>query len=479
MDAPALETWIDGRAEASEVDDGTWLCDPNDGRRVQPSRSSSADQVSRALAVAAATHADGAWAAAGVAGRAGALGAFADALDAHAAAIAELDAVNTGVPISQTRLFAGSLGDTVRGAVALATERGDVTPLAADQGPVRLRRVPWGPTAVVVPWNAPSAIAVKKMAFALVSGNPVVVKPSPAAPWSAQLISAAAAATLPTGLVSTVLGGAAVGAALCADPRTKAITMTGSTPTGQAIAAAAAPHLTRLRLELSSTNPVVVRADADVAAAAQSLFDGMTKLNGQWCEAPRAVFALPEVHDALVEALGALVRAARPASSRDEATTIGPMAFADRQAELVAQRDALVAGGRSVAASAPVPEEGFFFGPTLVVGEGPALPGEVFGPMLTIESAATDAEAVARANAVAGGLAAYVFGADVEAALDLGTRLVGGEVKVNGTSLLDMAADSAQSFFGLSGIGGHGDRDVLEFYSGKQVVGRDLLDPPL
>lgn len=476
---PEPLTWVGGAAEPSVVADEAWLHDPNDGRPLQQARSSAPEQVDRAVAAAHAAHVAAAWASAGTAGRAPALERWADLLDERAADIAVLDALNTGVPIASTRLFAGSLGDTVRGAVRLAAERGDETALPADQGPVRLRRVPWGPTAVIAPWNAPSAIAVKKMAYALVSGAPVVVKPSEAAPWSTQLVVEAACAVLPAGTVSMVLGGGTVGAALCADPRIRAITMTGSTPTGQAIAAAAAPHLTRLRLELGSTNPVVVRADADVAATAQALFDGMTKLNGQWCEAPRAVYAHASVHDALVDALTALVREARPGSSLDEATAIGPQAFAARRDELVSQRDALLSSGRTLVAQAPVPDDGFFFGPALVVGDGPALPGEVFGPLLTLTSVPSDADAVRRANAVAGGLAAYVFGADVEAAIDLGTHLVGGEVKVNGTSLLDMSPESAQSFFGLSGVGGHGDRDVLDFYSGKQVVGRDLLGAPL
>ena len=77
------------------------------------------------------------------------------------------------------------------------------------------------------------------------------------------------------------------------------------------------------------------------------------------------------------------------------------------------------------------------------------------------------------------GLAGYVFGADEERAAALGARLVAGEVKINGTSVLDMSPESAQSFFGASGLGGHGDDDVLDFFVGKQVVGRDRPGLPL
>lgn len=476
---PELSTWIDGHRAVSEVATGTPVCDPNTGEAVQQLRASSPAQLERAIVVAERVHRDGSWRSAGVSERAAVLDRFADALAERSEDIAVLDAVNTGVPVSVTRMFSASLAGTVRQAATLAVELGDQETLPAEQGPVLLRRVAWGPTALIIPWNAPSAIMVKKMAFALAAGAPVVVKPSPYAPWSAQLIADAAASTLPAGVFGVVLGAGEIGAALCADPRITAISMTGSTGTGKAIARAAADNLTRLRLELGSTNPAVVCADADLPSAAQSLCDGMVKLNGQWCEAPRSVFVDRSVHAEFVEALSALVSQMSVGSSLDEATQIGPMAHAARRIELEHQRDQLVSSGRRVVASVDVPTDGAFFGPTIVDGDGPDLGEEVFGPMLVVQSCASEAEAVARANQVAGGLAAYVFTRDIARGLGLTGRLYGGEVKLNGTSVLDMSAESAQSFFGHSGLGGHGDRDVLQFYSGKQVAGLDLADPPI
>jgi phenylacetaldehyde dehydrogenase len=480
VDLPELDTWIGGRRERSAVDEPATLDDPNTGLPLQAFRSSSPDQVERAVEVAHRAHALGVWAGLGPDGRAQKLRAFADAVDAVAERIAVLDSLNSGVPISRTRLFAGGLGDIVRSAVALAEEAGEVRELPADPGPVRLRRVPWGPTALILPWNAPSFTATKKLAYALVAGNPVVVKPSPASPWSAELLMGALeSADLPAGTVSLVLGGGPVGGALSADPRIRAISMTGSTPTGRLIAAAAAPHFSRLHLELGSNNPAVVRGDADVAATAQQLWDGMTKLNGQWCEAPRNVYVAAEVHDELVAALTDLAESAVVGPGLDEATAIGPMAFRERRDALLAQRAAFEAAGCAVVHAKDCPDQGWFFLPTVVVGDDVPVSGEVFGPMITVEAARSDAEAVARANSTAGGLAAYVFGADLGAAQALGERLLAGEVKINGTSVLDMSPESAQSFFGSSGIGGHGDRDLLAFHSGKQVVGRDLIGPPL
>ncbi|MGE0216647.1 aldehyde dehydrogenase family protein [Mycolicibacterium sp.] len=476
---PELNTWISGDCLPSRVELPDVIRDPNDDNPIQRGRASSPAQVEHAVAAAERVHRERSWQDLGVIGRGEYLETFATRLEAVSEQIAVLDAVNSGVPLAMTTLFARSLADTVRGARKLALDRGDAVELAAGSRTVRLRHLPWGPTALIIPWNAPSALMTKKMAYALAAGAPVIVKPSPAAPWSAQLIAAAAAQVFPPGVVSMLLGGADVGAALCGDRRVKAVSMTGSTATGQAIAALAAANLTKLRLELGSNNPVVVRADADIPATADALYRGMTKLNGQWCEAPRVVFAVGESYDGLLDALAGPVRDARLGASLDRRTEVGPQAFAARRTELEGQRAALVAGGRQLVAQAAAPERGAFVGPTLLRGAGADLPGEVFGPMLTVEPVDSDAEALRRANAVGGGLAGYVFGTDVEAAMTVGGQLIAGEVKINGTSLLDMADESAQSFFGLSGLGGHGDRDVLAFYSGKQVLGEDLAEAAL
>jgi betaine-aldehyde dehydrogenase len=476
---PDLDTWIANVAETSAIEEAAHLHDPNTEQPLQLLRFSSTEQVDRAIARADDVHRRGDWSSLGIIGRAPHVLALADAVDARADEIAMLDAINSGVPISFTRMFAGSLGGTIRSAVALAVETGDRQALAAEQGAVELRRVPWGPTALIVPWNAPAALAVKKTAFALIAGAPVVLKPSPASPWSAELLAYAVRdAGLPDGVLGLVLGGSRVGAQLCSDSRVRAIAMTGATATGRQIARAAAPRFARLRLELGSNNPAVVRADASIPQTARDLFRGMTKLNGQWCEAPRNVYVHQEAAQALSDALREIVEAAKLGSSLDTATEIGPMAFRERRDELVGQRKRWAAAGHTVI-HASEPATGWFFAPTLVHGDEVAIDDEVFGPMLTVEAAADHDEAIRRANESAGGLAAYVFGEDTEEALRTGAQLTAGEVKINGTSLLDMSTESAQSFFGDSGLGGHGDRDVLDFYSGKQVVGVDLAAPLL
>ncbi len=480
MTFPSLSTWINGRAEQSEVEDRSSLHDPNTGAELAPSRSSSSEQTDRAVNAATGAHVDGRWSSLGPEGRAPFLRALADRLDARADKIARLDAINSGVPISVTRLFASSNGDTVRSAVDRVLALGDAEAVPADGRDVRIHRVPWGPAALLMPWNAPSAMAVKKLGFALAAGATAVMKPSPASPWSALLVAEAAAeAGIPDGVANLVLGGAKAGAQLVEDQRIAAISMTGSTPIGRAIAAAAAPRFARLSLELGSNNPAIVLPDADVAATARALAGGAMKLSGQWCEAPRRIIAARAVRDRLVEALRAELATLNIGSSLDDRTTLGPVAFEGRRNELTAQRDALAASGATIIETGPVPDEGWFFAPTLAVDDAVELDSEIFGPLLTVEAFDMVEDAVHRANSGQVGLAGYVFSSDVGTATALGTRLVAGEVKVNGTSVLDMSPDSAQSFFGSSGLGGHGDAGLLEFFLGKRIVGTDAPGLPL
>lgn len=473
MDYPDLSTWVSGGPEDSPLEDGT-IVDPNTGEVLAANRASSLEQVDRAVAAAHAEHADGAWFGLGPTGRAEILLAWADWLDAHADAIARLDALNSGVPIAVTSLFAGANGATVRKAARLATERGDATPLPSEQGGVVLRHVPWGATALIAPWNAPSAMAVKKLAYALAAGAPAIIKPSPASPWSTEIVvQGLHEVGVPAGVANLVLGGGGVGEVLVADPRIRAIAMTGSMTTGRRIAATAATRFVRLRLELGSNNAAVVRSDADVAEAAKVIAAGALKLSGQWCEAPRRVIAHRGLTGELTDALVAEFAKTQIGSSLEPGTEVGPVAFEARLRELTGQIADLEAAGNRAMRTADVPDRGWFLSPTVVVGERPIPDGELFGPVLTVEPFDTEDEAIVRANTGHTGLAGYVLTRDVEAGLALGSRLEAGEIKVNGSSLLDMSPGSAQSFFGDSGIGGHGDSDVLDFFSGKQVLGTD------
>ena len=123
---------------------------------------------------------------------------------------------------------------------------------------------------------------------------------------------------------------------------------------------------------------------------------------------------------------------------------------------------------------------GWFWMPRLVLGVAPTrCVDELFGPVLTIHPVNDAVEAVNLANDTPYGLAGYVFGADLDTAMAVGCQMNFGEVKINGTSALDLAAQSIQSFWSLSGIGCHGAKEVFRFFCGSQIVGVDHPSPPL
>ncbi len=464
LGAPAAE--LPGRLE-----------DPDTGAVLGPQRASAPEAVERALAAAHEAWADGAWSALSPAARAEALGRLADELDRRAEDVARLDAVDSGVPLGVTRAIAGSLGGTLRAAAARATELGESRPLAAGGRRVEVLRLPWGPAALLTPWNAPAATAVTKVASALAAGCPAILKPSEHAPSSAGILAeAAVAAGLPPGALQVVHGAAGVAQLLVADPRVRVVSLTGSQAAGRAVAAAAAPRMAALQLELGGTNPALVTEDADVPAAAAALAAGATKLNGQWCEAPRRVLVAAARHDDLVEALAGALGRVRVGPALDPATEMGPLAHAGHRERV--RRQVRELGGTALE-TAPVPDgPGLYLSPTLVRGLAPgAVREEVFGPVLTVHAVRDDAEALRAANANGDGLAAYVFAGDPERAFALGRALHAGEVRLGGTHLLDLAPGSTQSFWGSSGAGGHGDVEVLEAYRGSRIVGED--DPAL
>ncbi|MBB2914580.1 phenylacetaldehyde dehydrogenase [Streptosporangium becharense] len=481
---PEQRDLVAGERSPASVDTGGRLTDPNTGRPLAPAMESTPERVERALATADALHRGRHWATAPVADRVALLHAIADGLAARSGEIARADAVDSGVPISVTGLFGGGLPDVVRGAAEQLTAARLREELPGAVRPVRLLHLPWGPAAVIVPFNAPSFIAVKKTAYALAAGAPVICKPSPVAPSSVNLITDAVAEALaavgaPAGLFQLLHGGAGPGTALAADPRVRALCFTGGRSTGASIVRACAGDLKALQLELGSNNPVVVRADADLDTTADALVAGFTKLNGQWCESPGSVFVPASLHDALLDAILDRLALLRAGHSLDPETGFGPQADEGHLAQLRGRLDRLATAGGEILSSTPMPDlPGWFLAPSVVRGADPAdATEEIFGPVLTLHPVRDDEQAVELANSRSTGLAGYVFGADEEAAMDVGERLECGEIKINGSSLLDLTETSTQGFWGASGVGAHGNAELLRFFCGARIVGVD--DPGL
>jgi betaine-aldehyde dehydrogenase len=461
------------------------LHDQATGARTQDGVYSDHDRVDTAVAAAWDAHLNGPGAFDDRAQRAAVLQLASDYLTDVTQRIAVQDSLNSGVPITITRLFAQALPAVFRSAAAHLR---DTEPVDLSEGarPVALHRLPLGPCAVFAPWNAPTAVAGKKAAYAWGAGCPVIIKPSPWAPHGTTLLveamqRAATDLQLDSSAVQLVFGGAPVGQQLASDPRIRAISFTGSRQGGRAVAAASAAGMAALQMELGSNNPAVVLDDADITATAAALASGMTKLNGAWCESPGTVFVPAKLRESLIGALTAALETHQFGSPLDEATTYGPQSNVDQFRGLVDRTDLLAGAGARVIHVGnldAVPASGFWIAPMLVIDPPPDLVrDEFFGPLLIVRTCETPIEAIQRSHELNTGLAGYVFGEDLAHAMEVGRRLPAGEVKINGTSLLDLTDRSTQEFWYGSGVGGHGDTRLARFFTGARIVGLDVDSP--
>ncbi|HEY8482858.1 MAG TPA: aldehyde dehydrogenase [Spirillospora sp.] len=327
---------------------------------------------------------------------------------------------------------------------------------------------PAGVCALITPWNAPLMLATWKVAPALAAGDTVVLKPAEWSPLTASLLAdIAAEAGLPDGVLNVVQGyGEEVGAPLVADPRVSRISFTGSVPTARTIAAAAAPNLTPLSLELGGKSPLLVFADADLDLAADLAVEQYDNA-GQVCLAGTRLLVDAQVADAFLEKFLERATRLKQGDPRDEQTDIGPQIHR-RHLERVdgfVQR-AKQAGARALIGGGPNTDlGGLYYRPTLftdVPDGAEILREEVFGPVLTFQTFQTEEQAVAMANDTRYGLAATVATGDPERAERVSGRLVAGTVWVNCFFVRDLRAPFGGSRD--SGIGREGGDWSFDFY---------------
>ncbi|MFF0493996.1 aldehyde dehydrogenase family protein [Nocardia sp. NPDC004068] len=460
-----------------------WNLDPNTGEPIHRTATTPPADLERALRHAQHAYETQRWADDDFRReRAEALDRAAANVERRLEEIARTDALTSGTAITATRTLAAFLPPRIRAAAAEARAIPRVAPLAAGGRDVRLYRVPWGPAAILTPWNGPSFIPAAKVASAVASGCPVLLKPSEHAPASAQVIvECFVAAGLPEGALQLVHGAGEIGAALTGDPRIRVVSFTGGPGAGRAIARAAAEDFKVLQLELGGNNPVLVLDDADLDVTADGILTGMTNLNGQWCEGPGKVLAPHRLVDPLREALAERIARLRIGHSLDPQTDIGPIANEPHYRTLTQRIEDLRGLGAEIDQPGQLPDlPGFFLSPTIATGSDPdRTTAELFGPVVSVHGVDSDEDALRAANAHPSGLDAYVFGADTDRAIAIGARLRSGEVRVNGAKIADLGDDSAQSFWDSSGIGGHGPAESVRVFCGDRVVGVDSPDLPL
>ncbi|MEQ1567407.1 MAG: aldehyde dehydrogenase family protein [Myxococcota bacterium] len=408
--------------------------DPSTGALVAEFPEASSREIDAGLASAAAGFRR--WSALPVSERAGHLRSLARALRATRESHAHTMAEEIGKPLTQ------GLGEVDKCAHACdyAADHAEqwLAPetVATEARSCTVTREPLGPVLAIMPWNFPFWQLVRFGASSLAAGNPIVLKHAPNSPRCALAIAAAfAEAGFPDGVLVNLFAPVEAVPSMIADPRIAAVTLTGSTRAGRAVAEACGRSLKPSVLELGGSDPFVVLDDADLDAAARTAALARLQNNGQSCIAAKRFVVVRSVADAFVERFRHELASARTGDPRDPATTLGPMARLDLRDELHRQVTATVAAGARCALGGKVPDQpGFWYPPTLLLDPPDTSPGwteETFGPAAVVRVVADEVEAAQVANHAQYALGAAVFTADPERAARFARGLRAGGVFVN------------------------------------------------
>jgi acyl-CoA reductase-like NAD-dependent aldehyde dehydrogenase len=316
-------------------------------------------------------------------------------------------------------------------------------------------RRPMGVVAAITPWNFPLILASWKIGPALRAGNTMVLKPSPYTPLSTLRMIELLNEVLPPGVLNGVSGGDELGKWMTAHRTPRKISFTGSVSAGKHVAAAAAPDLKRVTLELGGNDPAILLDDVDPAEVAEKVFWGAFMNSGQVCSAIKRVYAPESIYDDVVDALAAKAASVKVGHGLEEGVELGPINNApqyERVKELVA--DAIAGGAKAAAGGGPIDGPGYFFQPTILAGltDGTRIVDEEqFGPAVPVISYRHVDEVIERANATHFGLSGSVWGADVERANAVADQLECGTSWVN--AHLALAPHQPFGGFKWSGVG--------------------------
>nr|WP_319396526.1 aminobutyraldehyde dehydrogenase [uncultured Desulfobacter sp.] len=451
--------WINGQWTQSENKDLVDVIDPATQKVTGQVANACAQDVDKAVHAAKTAFEDGRWSRKTPSQRADVLLKMAELVDQKKEEIARIESEDSGKPyefvslgadlpfcVDNLKFFAGAARDTG------GSHAGEY----AEGFTSIYRKEPCGVTAGIAPWNYPFMMAIWKIGPALAAGCTSILKPATITPRSVQFLGEISKeAGLPDGVLNILTGNA--GHLLVEHPDVRMVSLTGATETGSRIMKTAADTIKRVHLELGGKAPMVVFADADIEKMARTVAIAGFFNSGQDCTAGTRILVDQRIAAQSTEAIVEAVKQIKVGMPFDPSTQMGPLVSAAQLETVTGFVERAGAAGAKILKGGGRPagfDTGFFFEPTVITNvdqKSEIVQKEVFGPVITIQTFADDAQALAMANDVDFGLAASIFTQDVSRAMTFSAGLEFGTVWVN--EHLPLASETPHGGFKQSGFG--------------------------
>jgi aldehyde dehydrogenase (NAD+) len=467
--------------------DGQWVNGSNKFDTINPATGEVLTQIVAAsaaevdLAVDAARRAfdakGGAWRKMSASERGRLIWKLADLIEQHIDELAELETLDNGKPIFESRnVDMPMVIDVLRYYAGWATKIHGETVNTFDAAFTYTLREAVGVVGLIIPWNFPLLLASWKLGPALACGNTIVMKPAEQTPLTTlRLGELAVEAGFPPGAINIVTGGPETGKAIVKHPGIDKIAFTGSTAVGKEIVRGAADTLKRVTLELGGKSPNIVFADADIDSAVKGAINGIFYGKGEVCNAGSRLFVESRVRDEFLDKLIGRAKKLVPGDPLDPKTRMGAIVSQEQMQTVLGYIDAgksegakLLVGGNRVSVNG---DKGFFIAPTVfgdVNNDMKIAQEEIFGPVLATLKFDDIDEVVEMANRNQYGLAAAVWTRDLKKAHQMSRMLRAGTVWINTYGLMDAALPFGG--YKSSGFGRELGQAALEHYTELKTV---------